>query len=338
MNGDGPSGQAPAPPEADPVLVELFSRLARPFDPATAVAALTGLSPAVVDHLAGVSLALSPEAGDLLHAMPTIVRSLATSVKSHHERCIGQLRGPVLWSETMSARASSFGDPDLFVCATPSRAYDIDENQVLVAALHAVADAGHAAMGTHAEARLDPRARDAGRIGAEADRWIAHPSLLPVGRVRPSARSIRRTRAGKHERTYRPALRLLERAAEPLQPEEVDPWLAPRARDQQRLLVALVGRLETTTGRRIPPLRAERGALQGGPLQFRAGPRGEPTPSSGLLVGRLLVDVPSGRGLDRAGEEAALRDRAEGREAMVVHDDADLDAVLERAVTLARTA
>ncbi len=33
----------------------------------------------------------------------------------------------------MSARASSFGDEGLFVCATPSRAYDVDENQVLVA-------------------------------------------------------------------------------------------------------------------------------------------------------------------------------------------------------------
>ena len=51
------------------------------------------------------------------------------------QRCIGELRGPVLWSETMSARASSFGDRDLFICATPSRAYDIDENRILVAAL-----------------------------------------------------------------------------------------------------------------------------------------------------------------------------------------------------------
>ena len=41
----------------------------------------------------------------------------------------------MLWSETASARASSFGDGGLFVCTTPSQAYDTDENRVLVPAL-----------------------------------------------------------------------------------------------------------------------------------------------------------------------------------------------------------
>ena len=50
-------------------------------------------------------------------------------------RSRGEVRGPVLWSETMSARPPSFGDPDLFVCTSPQRDYDTAENRVLVRAL-----------------------------------------------------------------------------------------------------------------------------------------------------------------------------------------------------------
>lgn len=86
-------------------------------------------------------MAGSPQAERLLDEFPRTVRGLATSMQIQNERCKGELRGPVLWSETMSARASSFGDPDLYVCMTPSHAYDIDENQVLMAALMAVRNA-----------------------------------------------------------------------------------------------------------------------------------------------------------------------------------------------------
>ena len=41
---------------------------------------------------------------------------LATAITDAHERCRGELRGPVLWSETLSARASTFGDENLYVC------------------------------------------------------------------------------------------------------------------------------------------------------------------------------------------------------------------------------
>ena len=98
-----------------------------------------GLTPIATSQFVGSATARSPEAERLLATMPSTVRALATSMQTRNERCIGELRGPVLWSETMSARASSFGDEGLFVCATPSRAYDVDENEVLVAALHTIA-------------------------------------------------------------------------------------------------------------------------------------------------------------------------------------------------------
>src|SRR5690606_16700333 len=94
----------------------------------------------------GVELVLSPEAERMLDEFPRTIRSLATSMKTQAERCMGELRGPVLWSETMSARASTFGANDVYVCATPSRAYDIVENQVLRFALEKLHEAATEAM------------------------------------------------------------------------------------------------------------------------------------------------------------------------------------------------
>ena len=113
------------------------------------------------------------------------VRSLATSLQAHNQRCVGELRGPVLWSETMSARASSFGDRDLFICATPARAYDIDENRVLVAALGLLRKAAKDAT-DHAHGFLDdPVLRHARTSATDATRWLDHPSLASVIRRPP---------------------------------------------------------------------------------------------------------------------------------------------------------
>ncbi len=176
--------------------------------------------------------------------MPTVVRSLATSLQTQTERCLGSLRGPVLWSETMSARASSFGDEGLFVCKTPSRAYDIDENRVLVAALMMIRDAARGAEHNNERALDDPLLRAARRNGNEANRFAQHPSLARVTRERPNARAIKRTRSGKHRRSYQPALDMLERYANPLDAQDVWALCDERTRAQHQALVGLMQRLE----------------------------------------------------------------------------------------------
>ncbi len=216
-------------------------------------------------------MATSHEAQVLLEGMPKAVRSLATSLQTQNERCIGELRGPVLWSETMSARASSFGDRDLFICASPARAYDIDENRVLVAALRVVRDAGLDASDRTTGPLEDPVQRMARRIGGAAAHWLDHPSLGPISPVRPTPRAIRRTRSGKHRKTYQPALDVLDRATEPMTAEEAFRWCRPVVRRRHRLLLGLVERLEHDGRRQVPKFRAEHGALLAGPLVFHAG-------------------------------------------------------------------
>ena len=121
---------------------ELWDLLRRPFNVVEAVDSVLGLSPNVVKQLSGAMLATCVEAEALLTATPHTIRSLSISMSNQPEECRGELRGPVLWSETFSCRSSSPGRNDVYVCAAPSRAYDIPENRVLVAALLSVRDAG----------------------------------------------------------------------------------------------------------------------------------------------------------------------------------------------------
>lgn len=334
---DGPP--LPGPDEAgyDPFL-DLWSRLNRPFDVIRTVSAITGLSNNVVGQLVGTAIAASPEADRLLDELPRTIRSLATSMQTQTERCKGELRGPVLWSETMSARASSFGDPDLYVCTTPSRAYDIDENRVLVTALLEVRNASKdATENIPTKQQEDPLLRHVKRNGNDAARFVEHPSLQKVSRDRPKARAIKRTRSGKKSKVYEPALEMLDRASNPLGAEDVRSWCDHRTRLQHQVLMGVVNRLERT-GNRLPEFRSERGALYSGPVQYYHGRLlGDRTHLSGVVIGSLLVDVPDRiTDPDRARAEAALQARAGGRNTFVVMEEADLDRAVERAIELVR--
>jgi hypothetical protein len=319
-------------------LADLWSRLSRPFNVISTVSVLTGLSRPAVGELVGSVIATSPEAERLLDVFPRTIRSLATSMGTQAERCIGALRGPVLWSETLAARASSFGDPDLYICATPSRAYDIDENRVLVAALLAVRDAAQDAV-EHAGGRQryqDRAVQAAIRNGNDAARFAEHPSLARVSRQKPSPRALKRTRSGKKKTSYEPAVQMLERAADPLSLDQVRDVCDRRTRAQHLLLMRLVHRLEVLGGR-LPAFRAEQSSLYAGPVQYhhprRANERGG---LAGIVVGQLLIDVPDRLGdQDRASAAAALAARAGGRASLVVVDDDDVELAVGRAVELA---
>jgi hypothetical protein len=314
---------------------ELWQLLRRPFDLAEVVDAALGLPEATVEQLIGSRLATCAEAERLLQRMPIISRALATTVTSRPERCLGELRGPVLWSETTAARGASAGAPDVFVCSVPRRDYDLEENRVLVAALVAIRDAGRAADLLPADAYDDDTLRTARANGARAARWLQTPQLAKVPRTRPNGREIRRVRAGTRRGTYLPALQLLEEAYEPLSADDLVPLCDQRTAAQHRLLVELVHRL-ADRGVYLPRFRARSGALRAGALEYHhPRVRGERDRIHGILVDDLLIDVPDPDADARRDiAQAALEARAGGREAVVIFDDRDLDRVVDRIVEL----
>jgi hypothetical protein len=315
----------------------LWGRLARPFPLAEAIDALIGLSPDAVHQLAGARLCTSPEAVDLRAAMPGLTRALTTSVNGFPVRSRGQIRGPVLWSETMSARAATYGDDDLFVCTAPQRDYDTPENRVLLQALTALSDSGRAVERIGA-GRYDDEELRAARANARVARlFLDHPAFARVSHDRLRPRLLKRVRGSKSALRYRPALAVLERAAEPLPIEDLTPYCDRRTRLQHQAVLGIVVELERR-GMRIPAFRVEDGTLLAGPLTYihprRLGVRDH---LHGILVGDVLVDVPDRvRETDRRRAESALSARAAGRQCMVMMDGTDIAEAVDRAVRDAR--
>ena len=319
-----------------PATTELWSRLARPFRVGETVDALFGLAPDVVAQLAATVLCISPEADRLLHDMPTLLRALTTSVQTAPIRVRGEIRGPVLWSETMSARAASFGDPDLFVCTTPQRDYDTAENRVLVHALALLADGGKAIE--RVSAQYDDETLRAARANARRARlFLDHPALARVTPERVRPRTLKRARGSKSAERYRTAMAVIERAVEPLDVTTIIPFCDRRTRLQHAVLLGVLLDLERR-GMRIPPLRVEDGTMLAGPVTYvhprRLGARDR---LHGILVGDVLIDVPErARETNRDRAAADLAARSHGRLSVLVFDDAEVPDAVDFAVRDAR--
>jgi hypothetical protein len=317
---------------------ELWCRLSRPFDTALTVDALLGLSPDVVEQLVGVLVATCDEAELLLDEMPKTLRRLKTSVGANNERCLGELRGPIQWSETLAAQASSLGNRDVYVCASTRRAYDIEENQVLVGALKAVARAGTGVDSVSEDSYEDEGLRRARHNAKLARRYLDHRMLEAV-RIegRPSARAIKRTRSGKTRASYRPALAMLDRVNEPLSLDDLSPYCDRRTRVQHGVLLGIIEELESR-GMRVPSLRAEAGSLFAGPVEYiHPRRRGDRSRLHGILIGNVLVDVPERlKERDRRVAGAELRGRAHGRQVVPVVSGDDIEHAVDVAVRAAR--
>lgn len=267
----------------------VLGALHRPSDPVAVLGALLGLHPVPARRVVGALVATSAEAESLLDGMHQTLRSLAIATTDRPVRCVGEVRGPILWSETMAARSARAGDDGVVVCATPSRAFDTAENRVLVAALDTVQRAAHDAEGwRHADGyEVVARAR---HNAHRALRALDHPALSGVAR-RLDRRSTSRARAGGRRRTYRPALALLDRAGAPLR----GVYLAQLADDDDRRAIVLLAatlRAAGDAGHPLPPLRAHHGSLVAGPLRWHHPDRAEDGEPAGLWLGTVEVRVP----------------------------------------------
>lgn len=243
----------------------VLARLTRPYEPVRATGALLGLPHRAASALVGTVLATCDETEDLLAAMPRILRSLAIATTDRPERCHGELHGPVLWSETMSARSTSVGDPGLFVCATTTKAYDTAENRILKAALAVIERAGHAA--THGiDLHGDEVLRRARHNEHQARHLLEHRALsgVPLGRI--TSRAIRRTATGSRRATYRPAMALLARSREPLQAHHLRARASAATLADHELLAAALEALDRRG--ETPPLHNDAGGLAAGPIRY----------------------------------------------------------------------
>jgi hypothetical protein len=252
-------------------LARLWRRLALPVNPVEAADTLTGIPPANARRLFAVALATSPEADELVTGIPVLLRSLAVSTATRPVRCEGEIRGPVLWSETMAARSASPGAGGVFICSSPSKAYDTDENRVLVAAFSRLY---RAAMAADHEADDDSFAphpddvRQARHNGDLVRRALEHRSLQAVTRVRPSGRMMQKARTGTKAGVFRTAVDLLQRSWADMGAHDLDEFITSRTLAILELVADVVDIL-SFNGELPERLKIVDGSLTSGPFAYR---------------------------------------------------------------------
>ena len=294
-------------PGLDPV-ERVWSRIRRPLDTTSVIEALVGIPGHVARRLVSATVAGSEEASVLLSAMPRIIRDLSISTASSPERLAGELRGPILWSETLAARGASAGDPSVFVCSTVARAYDTPENQLLAAALHMVVRGGRDVERLHRRGREEPELFTTARHNADqALRFLDHRTLIGVRRDRIGRRALARLQHDPRRRSYRPVVEMLAKAAEPIDAVTVRVFCDARTIALLDLLAASAEHL-ARRGVRLPAFLVAERALVAGPLRFRHPDHPSAGGEGGVAVGSAWLTLPGQRPL--AADTTAVTSRA----------------------------
>lgn len=280
----------------------LWERLSRPFDEVQVTRALLGFDEVSARHLLARLLLESDDARRLFEVTPQLIRVLRNQ-QGMVVRVEPSIRGPVLWPETISHRAASGFQDDLFVCATAVRDYDVPENRALLAALHDLRRAGQmldALPGDPPSAHQASLRAAARRAGHHA----GHSRLRKVPSKRPDVRDLTKIRTGSASAAYGPAVAVLERVARGPSPDDLVPFIDRRHAADHELLRLVVTGLERA-GMQPIQLRTWRGQLFCGHLRYLpAGERGSRQP--GVVVLDDVVFV-AGDATDDDAAAAGLR-------------------------------
>jgi len=293
-----------------------------------------GFPLSVVDDITTIQLAASVEAEVLIATTPDLLRVMASSTLMEVEHCRGHIRGPVLWAETLNARANGLGSEDVFVCGVPSRDVDVTENRALVAALRLVAGARRFLDGPAVEfARPDVIERAAANAAA-ARGILGHRDLASVTVERAGRIRLHRVSNGRRSRQYQPAVAVLGRRDRPFRHGEVKTWADPRTAAQLHSFV-LVAQALRRRGDELAKLTISGDELNSGRLTYRNWRNQTPDGQHGMLLGDVVVDGAIGTGPDdRSAAMDDLQRRAAGRRYCLVTTEADADVAVELAASL----
>jgi len=311
----------------------IWRRLARPVNLVHAVPAVTGIPASHIADLVPLHLALSAPAGALLTHAHESVRHLGSTMSLKSRRCVGEVTGPILWAETLNARAHSTNGDDVFVCGEPVRDYSTPENRLLAAGLEAIVAGGRRLEGEAALKSLAPLHRNTVEARAgEARTWLGTRQLVSIGQSRPTARDITKVRHGRSAHSLVAAVELWNLRRDPLDPGILWESTDPVSRGQLRALALLVQAMERRD-LAVPRYRTMGGELVAGWIRYRNWRRPTSSGSHGILFGDVLVDgTPDQRPAVRARAMADLERRAKTRMFCLVSDPNEAELALDLAL------
>jgi hypothetical protein len=184
------------------------------------------------------------------------------------ERCVGHVRGPIQWSETITAWSSGIGVDDVFICGTPRRDFDVPENRLLVWLLKRLVQAGRRTT-SDAASWFDPseieRVRDQGRA---AQKLLNHPSLRTVAVRKPDGRELRLIRKSRHLTTYNAVLKLSERVATPFTGTDALALSSDATIEHHRVMMLLLDAVRRH-GHAVPLLTVRGDFIASGQVRYR---------------------------------------------------------------------
>jgi hypothetical protein len=195
----------------------VWSRRVPGSDAALCISALLGLPGDQVEDIVSVTVAGSDSAWDFLVQLDQSLSSMKVSPEHVAQRCVNSVRGSVLWSETITARASALGNEDIFVCSVPSRSFDTPANRWLAATAFSLSAAESALL------RLSPDIVEAmnanrehiARVADLASRRRSDKRLAGVRAELPSVRERWRLKRNRRSSQLAPLFKLEEFSLDP---------------------------------------------------------------------------------------------------------------------------
>lgn len=201
-------------------------------------------------------------------------RNLTTNMLEKEVRSMGELHGPIKWSETLSWRSTSFGAEHFYVSKAQIRSYNCPENRILVAALDKIAKSVPKKI---KDTRED---LEAVRVARKADLILNHRHLKDVPILSPDKLSFdkKRTRMAKKSDIYSSALDIL-RVRDFQQKEnlpEANEILYLTCDDRTKAIHRLVAELNSClenfeTQPKELKIKTEENNLRLGEIEFRGG-------------------------------------------------------------------
>ncbi len=275
----------------------IWRRLALTAQPAEAIDALLGIGFVRAAHIIDETTLISSEIRRLLDAAPSLLNNPDRGHESRLTSTTGGIRGPVLWSETLSARSASGGAGGVYVYTESHRSTDTPLNRVLVWSLEQIGLLAQRLCdtdGASADSTLATHALETHALVRDA---LAHRVLAAVrdrqraARTHITRRDVSLARRSRAATRYESAFRAFERLHDPVDAiacGEMSTSASPATRARLVLFSSTLAAIEQRHPD-LAPLAIRNSALTTGPVRYwpdRGDERGA------IALGDVVIDTP----------------------------------------------